>query len=84
MSSNALVEVSGFNEIVAAELFLRLRKRAIGGRDLSASYPNRGCGGGGLKPVVSEKATGFLDLVSECEVLAMDLLELSLWQLLRN
>src|SRR5262245_20145306 len=79
-----LVQVSGLNEIVAAELLLGLRKRAIGGSDRSVSHPDCGRRLGGLKSMVSEEPARFLDLVGEREVLAMNFLSLRLRQLQRN
>src|SRR5262245_37311050 len=81
---NRLVEVSGLDEKVAAELLLGLRKGAVGGRNFAVSYPDRDRRLCGLKSVVSKKAAGFLDLIGESEVIAMDFLGLGPWQLQRN
>ena len=81
---NRLVEVFRLDEEVAAELLLRLGKRAIGGRDFTISHPDRRRYAGGLKAVVSEKPARFPDLVRECGLFRMEFFKLGLRQLLRK
>src|SRR5262249_33780340 len=81
---NCLVQISGLNEVIAAELLFGLGIRAIGSRELPVSYSDSRGGRDRLKPVAPEGMPGFFDPLSEREILAVDRLELGFRHFLRR
>src|SRR6266511_2753416 len=59
------VEIFGLDDVEAAEVFLRLRKRAVGGQHLAVGHAHDGGGVGFVQTAGEEPGTGRLHLVLE-------------------
>src|SRR2546422_144313 len=75
---NGLVEISGLDQVVAAELFLGLGEGPVGRRELAISYADRGGGLGRLQPVRPDVVTALLDVIGELHVLTHPLVRVGL------
>src|SRR5688500_7648982 len=75
---DSLVEIAGFDEIVAAELLLGLHEGPIRRRDLPVAYPHRSCRLGRLKRFATHVVAALLNVIREAEVFAHDRVRLFL------
>jgi len=66
---DGIVEIRCFDQVVSAELFLRLGERAVGGRDLSVPDAHGRGRIRRLEGIAAKHVTALLDLLSEREVL---------------
>src|SRR5688572_3420240 len=73
-----LVQVLGLDEVVAAQLLLRLGERAIGGRRLPVPHPHRHRGLRRVERIAADVLACLLDVVGEREVLTHDRVRLVL------
>src|SRR5687768_15831644 len=75
---DGIVEVARLDEIIPAELFLRLGEGPIGRRELAVPDADRRCGRNGLQRLASDVVAALLDAVGEREILAHEGITLAL------